>query len=180
MLEAQQALYEAGGDIGRAQVLLRKKGILKAAQKSSRAVRDGVVASYVHAGKVGVLVEVNCETDFVAKTEDFRQFSHEIALQIAGAAPRYISRQLVPPAVVDQERAIIAEEVARQNKPKELSEKIIAGKLERFFEEICLLEQPSIKDPKVKVSQLLTDVIARLGENIVIARFARYQLGEGE
>lgn len=178
MQDAQAALAEGGGDLQAAQDILRKKGVAKAAKKSSRATRQGIISSYVHGEKVGVLLEVNCETDFVAKTDDFRFLVHELALQIASMAPRYVGRSQVPADIVEKERSIFAEQVAAQGKPEAIVQKIIAGKLDKFFEEVCLLEQPSIKDPNLKISQLVTDAVAKLGENIVVSRFVRYQLGE--
>lgn len=178
MQDAQKILIEAGGDMQLAQELARKKGMSTAAKKSSRATKDGMIEAYVHGGRVGVLVEVNCETDFVAKTPDFKNFVHELALQVAAMAPRYVSREEVPSEVLEKEKGIYAAQMAGEKKPKEILDRIISGKLEKFFEEACLLEQPSIKDPKIKISQLLTQVITKVGENIVVARFTRYQLGE--
>lgn len=178
MQDAQKALLEAEGDLSKAQELLRRKGLAVAAKKSARATKSGLVHAYVHGGKVGVLLEVSCETDFVAKTDDFKNLTHDLALQIAAMAPRYIARQDVPADAVAAERSIFMDQAKAQNKPAEVTERIVEGKLDKFFGEICLLEQPTIKDPKVIVSRLLTDAIQKLGENIVIARFARFQLGE--
>ena len=179
MQDAQKALVEAKGDVKAACELLRKKGMAKASKRSGRTAKEGIIDCYVHGRKVGVMVEVNCETDFVAKTDDFRAFAHELALQIAASAPQYVSREDVPKAVLEKERQIIEAQLKDQQKPKEVMEKIIQGKLEKFYQEVCLLEQPSIKDDKMKVKQMLTDAISKFGENIVIARFTRYQLGEG-
>ena len=176
--DAQRILVEAGGDMQLAQELARKKGMNTAAKKSSRAAKDGMIEAYVHGGRVGVLVEVNCETDFVAKTPDFKNFVHELALQIAAMAPRYVSREEVPAEVLEKEKGIYRAQISDDKKPKEIQERIISGNLEKFFEEACLLEQPSIKDPKIKISQLLTEVVTKVGENVVVARFTRYQLGE--
>lgn len=180
MQDAQKALQEAGGDFALANELLRKKGLAIAQKKSTRTAKQGIIDCYIHGTKVGVIVEVNCETDFVAKTPEFKNFVHEIALQIAGSSPRYILRDEVPQEVIEKEKSIIREQIAEQKKPEAVAEKILAGKLDKFFEEVCLLEQPYIKEPKMKVSQLLTDLVAKLGENIVISRFTRYQLGEGQ
>lgn len=176
--DARSALEETGGDIDLAQDLLRKKGVAKAAKKSDRVAREGLVATYSHGSKVGVLVEVNCETDFVAKTDDFKNLVREIALQVAGASPQYVSRQQVPADVVAHEESIAREQFSGQNKPAEVVEKIIQGKLEKFYESVCLLDQPYIRDPDIRVGQLVTDAVAKLGENIVVARFTRFQLGE--
>lgn len=178
MQDAQKILVEAGGDMAKAQELLRKKGLATAAKKSSRTAAEGVVEAYVHGGKVGVLVEVNCETDFVAKTVDFKNFVHELALQIAAMSPLYIARTDVPAELAEKERQIYREQVAGQKKPAEIVERVINGKLDKFYEEVCLLEQPSIKEPKIKVAQMLTDVITKVGENVVVNRFVRYALGE--
>ncbi|HLC44418.1 MAG: elongation factor Ts [Candidatus Doudnabacteria bacterium RIFCSPHIGHO2_01_FULL_50_11] len=178
MQDAQNALQESGGDIAEAHKLLRKRGVARAAKKSSRAAKDGIIDCYVHGTKVGVMIEVNCETDFVAKTPDFKSLVHELALQIAGASPRYVSREQVPASIIESERAIYRAQSASEKKPANVQEKIVEGKLEKFYQETCLLEQPSIKDPKVKVGTIITDAVAKLGENIVVSRFVRYQLGE--
>lgn len=178
MQDAQKILIETGGDFSKAADLIRQKGLAVAAKKSSRATKSGLVHTYVHGGKVGVLLEVNCETDFVARTDDFSALVHELALQIAAMAPRFVSRHDVPAEIVEKEKSIFASSTANQNKPAEVVERIMSGKLDKFFEEVCLLEQPTIKEPKVKVSQLLAGAIQKLGENIVVARFSRFQLGE--
>ncbi|MBI4053905.1 MAG: elongation factor Ts [Candidatus Doudnabacteria bacterium] len=176
--DALQILQEANGDLERASDLVRKKGLAAAEKKSSRAARSGLVHAYVHGGKVGVLVEVNCETDFVAKTADFKDFVHDVALQAAAMQPRYISRGDVPDAVERAEREILREQISGSGKTGEIQDRVIEGKLEKFFEEVCLLEQYSVKDPKIKMGQLLANLVSKVGENIVIARFVRYQLGE--
>jgi elongation factor Ts len=181
MQDAQKILLEAGGDMAKATELARKKGLATAANKSSRKVKAGLIEAYVHGGgRVGVILEVNCETDFVAKTPAFKTFAHELALQVAATAPRYLSRADVPANVIEQEKSIYRAQLAEQKKSAEIMDRIIEGKLEKFYEETCLLEQPSIKDPKIKVSQLLTDIITKVGENVVISRFTRYQLGENQ
>jgi len=176
--EVQNALQESSGDMEKAMDVLRKKGVMKAHKKSSRKACEGLVESYVHGGKVGVLVEVNCETDFVAKTDEFKKFAHDLALQIAAQAPSYVARGDVKDLELKKERDIIKQQMALDKKPAKVLEKIMEGKLEKYYEAVCLLEQPTIKDPKVKVKQVLTDLINKLGENIVISRFTRYQLGE--
>jgi len=176
--DAQIALKETDGDIGKAIHLLRKKGAVKAVKKSSRTASQGLIESYVHGGKVGVLVEVNCETDFVAKTDDFKNFVHDLSLQIAASAPVYITKEQVDVSELENEKEIIAEQMKGEKKSAKMLETIITGKLEKYYEAVCLMEQPTIKDPKIKVKELLTDLVNKLGENIVIARFIRYQLGE--
>ena len=176
--DAQIALKETDGDIGKAIHLLRKKGAVKAVKKSSRTASQGLIESYVHGGKVGVLVEVNCETDFVAKTDDFKNFVHDLSLQIAASAPVYITKEQVDVSELENEKEIIAEQMKGEKKSAKMLETIITGKLEKYYEAVCLMEQPTIKDPKIKVKELLTDLVNKLGENIVIARFTRYQLGE--
>lgn len=178
MQDARNALDETSGDFAKAQELLRKKGAARAEKKSSRAAKQGVIDCYIHSGRVGVMLEVNCETDFVAKTDDFKNFVHEIALQIAASSPQYVARADVPEEVITSEKAIYLEQVKAEGKPQNVAEKIVGGKVDKFYTEVCLLDQPSIKDPKLTVGQLLTDIVSRLGENIVISRFTRYQLGE--
>lgn len=177
IMDCRTALKEAGGDIDKAIEILRKRGIALASKKSSRATREGTIASYIHLnGKIGVLVEVNCETDFVARNEEFRNFVKDLTMQIAASNPTYIKKEDVPGEVIDKETDIIKEQ--NKNKPEKALEKIIEGKLNSFYQEACILEQPFIKDPKIPVKDLLTSLIAKTGENIVIRRFIRYQLGE--
>jgi len=177
MMACKNALNETGGDLEKAETLLRKKGIIKAGQKSDRATKEGIVASYIHLqGKVGVLVEVNCETDFVAKNDIFREFVKDITLHIAAAHPLYVSRDEVPAASLEKERAFFAEQVV--GKPAEMAEKIIAGKLDKHFSTLCLLDQGFIKNPDQTIKDLVASKIAELGENIVIRRFTRYMMGE--
>ena len=176
--DAQSALKETGGDMSQAVDLLRKKGAVKAVKKSARTASQGLIESYVHGGKVGVLVEVNCETDFVAKTDDFKNFVHDLALQIAATAPVCVSKAEVKDSELEKEKEIIKQQIKNEGKPPKVIEKIIEGKIEKYYEEVCLLEQPAIKDPKVKVNQQLADLVNKLGENIVVSRFTRYQLGE--
>jgi len=180
MMDCKKALTEAGGDFGKAEEVLRKKGLAAAAKKSSRAATEGAVASYIHmGGKIGVLVEVNCETDFVARTEGFQALVKDIAMQIAAANPTYVRREEVPPAVVQKELEIAKAQMRDQKKPEAMLEKIATGKLEKYYEQVCLMDQPFVKDDKRKMSQVLTDAVAKIGENIQVRRFARYVLGEG-
>lgn len=179
LMDCKKALTESGGDMEKAVDILRQKGLATAAKKASRAASQGLIDSYIHMDKLGVLVEVNCETDFVAKTDDFRGLVKDIAMHIAAASPAYISREDVPLDVIEREKEIYRAQVA--NKPPQVVEKIIEGKLEKFFSDTCLLEQIFIKDPegKQKIKDLITEKIAKLGENIIVRRFARFQLGEG-
>ena len=183
MMDCKRALVECDGDMERAKDWLRAKGMARAADKAGRSANEGVVEAYVHGGgvsgqKLGVLVEVNCESDFVAKTDDFRQLAKEIALQVAGRSPLYVRREDVPPVVVERERAVFVAQVV--DKPANIQDKIVEGKLDAYFGEICLLEQPYVRDEKgkKKVSQLISEAVAKLGENITVARFARFQVGE--
>ena len=177
MMDCKRALAESGGDLEKAEAILRTKGIAGASKKSSRATKEGIVASYIHLqGKVGVLVEVNCETDFVAKNESFRVFVKDITLHIAAAHPLYVSREEVPSALIESERAIYKEQV--KGKPENVVDKIVDGKLDKFYGAVCLLEQGFIKDPDHTIKELVATKIAELGENIVIRRFTRYLVGE--
>jgi len=180
MLACKQALVEARGDMERAITILREKGLAAAAKKAGRVANDGLVEAYIHGGgRIGVLVEVNCETDFVARTEEFRTLARDLAMQIAAARPEYIRREDVPEEVVVKERAILLAQALREGKPEKVVDRMVEGRLEKFFKEQCLLEQPFIKDPNITVGQLITEKIARLGENITVRRFARFELGEG-
>jgi elongation factor Ts len=181
MMDCKAALEAAKGDLQGAIEHLRKKGLADAAKKAHREARDGVVASYIHSGsKIGVLVEVNCETDFVARTDDFQQIVKDVAMQVAAANPLYVSREQVPGSVIEKEREIYREQMADQKKPPQVIDKIIEGKLEKFYTEACLLEQPFIKDSsgKTKVRDLVDQATAKLGERVLIKRFARFQVGE--
>src|SRR4030042_2764952 len=174
VIDCQTALREAKGDIEAAIDYLRRKGLATAAKKAGRIATDSLVSSYIHAGgKIGVLVEINCETDFVARTEDFQIFVKNMAMHIAATSPQYISRDQVPSSVVEREKGIYRIQAQDAKKPEKVIEKIIEGKLERFFAEVCLLEQTYIKDPDVTVKEVLDSLIAKLGENIAIRRFAR-------
>lgn len=178
-MECKAALTETGGDIEDATTLLRKRGLAQAAKKAGRSTSEGLVGSYIHmGGKVGVLVEVNCESDFVARTEDFQTLAKELAMHIAAASPHYVRREDVPAEVVERERAIYRSQMEGANKPAHVIDKIVEGKLTSFYEQVVLLDQPSIRDPKTTVSQMITEAIAKLGENIGVARFARFKVGE--
>jgi elongation factor Ts len=180
MMDCKKVLAEAGGDLAKAEELLRKKGLAAAAKKSSRAATEGAVASYIHmGGKIGVLVEVNCETDFVARTEGFQALVKDVAMQIAATAPSWVRRDEVPQDVIAKELEIAKAQMRDQKKPEAILEKIAQGKLEKFYETNCLMEQPFVKDDKKKVQDVLTEAVAKIGENIQVRRFARFVLGEG-
>jgi len=180
MMDCKKALAETAGDVQRAVDYLRQKGLAAAAKKADRVAADGAVGAYVHpGGKIGVLVEINCETDFVARTAEFQAFLKDTAMQVAAANPRYVRREDVPAAELDKEREIYRQQALETGKPENVIAKIVEGKIERFYSEVCLLEQSFIKDPDKKVSAVVNDAIARLGENIQIRRFTRYHLGEG-
>ena len=179
ILDCQNALKETDSDIEKAIDLLRQRGLAAAQKKAGRETREGVVSSYIHAGsKIGVLVEVNCETDFVARNEEFQELVKDVALQIAAANPSYVKREQVPSEQVEREKAIYLAQAKELGKPAAAIDKIVQGKLEKFYQENCLLEQSFIKDPNVTITEILTQKIAKLGENIAIARFTRYQLGQ--
>ncbi len=179
MMECKSALIESKGDVTEAEKILRKRGVSAAAKKAGRATGEGAVASYIHTGgKIGVLLEINCETDFAARSADFQTLVHDIAMHVAAAAPRYVRREEIDESVLADEREIAREQAAKSGKPAQVIDKIVEGKLEKFFAETCLLEQPFVKDPDKTVGQLVTDAVARIGENIQVRRFARYVLGE--
>jgi elongation factor Ts len=179
MMECKAALTEANGDIDAATTILRKRGLAQATKKAGRSTNEGLIGSYIHmGGKIGVLVEVNCESDFVARTEDFQSMAREIAMHIAAASPLYVRREDVPPDVLEREREIYRAQMKDQNKPPQVIDKIVEGKLNSYFEQICLMDQPSIRDPKVTIGQMVQQAIAKLGENIAVPRFVRYKLGE--
>lgn len=180
MMDCKKALSEASGDFDKAIEYLRKKGIASADKKAGRATKEGSVTSYIHGeGKVGVLLEVNCETDFVARTEQFRQFVKDVSMHIAAAAPRWVNSAEVPAALVAKEKEIAIDQMKASGKPANVLEKIAEGKINKFYEETCLLNQKFVKDPDKSIEQLLKETIGGLGENISIRRFARYVLGEG-
>jgi len=178
MMDCKRALTEAGGDVDKALDILRQKGLAMAAKKASREASEGLIGSYIHMGKIGVLVEINCETDFVAKTDEYKELVKDVAMHIAAANPSCVRREDVPSDVIEKEKMIYASQV--ENKPPQVVEKIVAGKLEKFYTDTCLLEQIFVKDPegKKKIKDLVTEKVAKLGENIVIKRFVRFQLGE--
>ena len=183
MMDCKKALGEAGGDVEKAIAWLRKKGMASADKKSARATAEGAVGSYIHAGgKIGVLVEVNCETDFAARNDAFQSFVKDLAMHIAASAPQFVRREDVPEAAIAKEKEVLAAQVAEENKakpkPANVVEKIVEGKLGKFFSNVCLLEQPFVKDPDQTVEALLKGVVAKIGENIRIRRFSRFQLGE--
>ncbi len=179
IMDCKKALIECNGDIEKAIEYLRKKGIATAQKRGARETKEGQIHAYIHpGGKIGVLVEVNCETDFTARTEDFKNFVKDIAMQIAAQNPIAVKREDIPPEVVEKEKEIYASQAREEGKPEKVIERIVEGKLKRFFSEACLLEQPFIKNPDITVQDLLNELIAKTGENIVIRRFVRYQLGE--
>jgi len=179
MMECKAALQEANADLEEATTILRKRGLAQAAKKSGRATSEGLIGSYIHmGGKIGVLVELNCESDFVARTDDFQTLLKEIALQVAAASPQYVQREDVPAEILERERGIYRAQMEGSGKPPQVVEKIIEGKLGSFYEQVVLVDQPSIRDPKLTVGQMLQATIAKLGENIGVARFVRYRVGE--
>ncbi len=179
LMDCKRVLSDSNGDIEKAIDMLRQKGLATAAKKATRTASEGLIGSYIHMDKLGVMVEINCETDFVARTEDFRNLVKDIAMHIAAANPTYVSREDVLPEVIEREKEIYRAQIV--NKPPQVTEKILEGKLEKFYADTCLLDQIFIKDPegKQKIKDLITEKIAKLGENIVFRRFARFQLGEG-
>ncbi|MFH1836499.1 MAG: translation elongation factor Ts [Candidatus Omnitrophota bacterium] len=177
MMECKEALKESGGNIDKAIDILRKKGITKAAKKASRIAGQGTIEAYIHTGgRIGVILEVNCETDFVARNDTFTSLTKDLAMQVAAANPSYVSREDVPEDVIKKEKEIFATQI--KDKPANVVEKIVEGKLDKYFSEACLLEQPFIKDPDRKINELVTQVIATLGENVVVKRFVRFEVGE--
>jgi elongation factor Ts len=179
MMECKSALQETGGDIENAITVLRKKGYARAKDKMGREAKEGLVGSYIHLnGKLGVLVEVNCESDFVARNEEFQELVKNISLHIAALNPTYVSSEEVPQEVLDEEKEIIRGQFKDSNKPPEIVDKIVEGKIKKYFEEVCLMDQPYVKDDKVSVSKHVASFIAKFGENIQVRRFARFELGE--
>lgn len=180
ILDCQNALKETNSDIEKAIDLLRQKGLAAAQKKAGRETKEGVISSYIHAGsKIGVLLEINCETDFVARNEEFQSLVKDVALQVAAANPSYVKREDVSADLIEREKAVYLGQAKEMGKPEPAWEKIVLGKLEKFYQEQCLLEQSFIKDPNITIKEILTQKIAKLGENISIARFTRYQLGQG-
>lgn len=180
MMDCKRALTEAEGDLERASELLREKGLASAAKKAGRVASEGIVEAYIHGGgRIGVLVEVNSETDFVAKNQEFKDFVHDVAMHIAAAAPQYVRREDVPANVVEHEKEILKQQTLNEGKPANIVDKIVEGRIDKFFKEICLLEQPFVKNPDQTVENLLKETIAHIGENISIRRFSRFVVGEG-
>lgn len=177
MMDAKKALEEANGDIDKAVEIMRLKGIAKAGKKSDRAASNGVIQSYVHSEKIGVLVEINCETDFVARTDEFKTFARDVAMHIAAANPSYVSVDSIDPSELKKEKSTVEKEVAASGKPAEFATKMVEGKMAKWYEQVCLLNQPFIKDDSKTIDQLTKELIGKLGENIVIARFSRLELG---
>jgi elongation factor Ts len=180
MMDCKKALVDCSGDIEKAIDELRTKGLAKAAKKAGRVASEGVVISYIHGkGRIGVLVEVNCETDFVGNTDEFRQLAYDIAMQVAAANPDYVCREEVPPEVAQKERDILSAQALAEGKPEKVIAKMVEGRIEKFYKEHCLLEQAFIKDPDKTVQQLIHESVAKIGENINVRRFTRYEVGEG-
>ncbi|MGI6548881.1 MAG: translation elongation factor Ts [Syntrophomonadales bacterium] len=180
MMDCKNALVETGGDMEKAIEVLRTKGLAQAAKKASRVASEGLVSSYIHmGGRIGVLLEVNCETDFVAKTEEFKSLCHDIAMQIAAAKPEYVRREDVPQDTIESEKRILRQQALNEGKPEKIVDKMVEGRIEKYYKESCLLEQPFIKDTDITVQALLHDKVLKLGENITVRRFARYEVGEG-
>jgi len=180
MMDCKKALAESGGNFEKAVDYLRQKGLATAARRAGKVASEGQIGSYVHAGgKIGVMVEVNCETDFVAKTDDFQAFAKDVAMHIAASSPLYVQRENVPPEALEREREIYRAQARESGKPEKIMEKIVEGKLEKYYSEVCLLEQPFVKDPDRTVQDLLNGLIGKLGEKVEIRRFIRYQVGEG-
>jgi elongation factor Ts len=180
VMDCKKALAECAGDLEKAVDYLRRKGLAAAAKKMGRVAAEGLVGAYIHAGgKIGVMVELNCETDFVARTPEFQALLKDLAMQVAAASPRYIRREEVSPEELEREREIYRRQALDSGKPEKIADKIVEGKMDRFYSEVCLLEQAFIKDPDRKVADLVQDAVARLGENVQVRRFMRYQVGEG-
>jgi elongation factor Ts len=181
MMECKKALEEAKGDVNEAEVVLRKRGIASASKKAERSTKQGVVGSYIHPGaQLGVMIEVNCESDFVARTEDFQALVHDLAMQVAAADPQFLRKEDVTQAAIDKEREIQKARVIAEGKPEKMADKIVEGRLNKYFEEVCLYEQPFIKENTTTVADLIKSKIAKLGENITISRFVRFKVGGGE
>lgn len=180
MMDCKKALSATDGDLEKAIDFLREKGLAAAAKKAGRVAAEGLVEAYIHGGgRIGVLVEVNCETDFVAKTDAFKELVKDIAMHIAATNPSYLKREEVPTAELEHEQAVLAEQARNEGKPEKIIEKMVTGRIEKYYKEVCLMEQPFVKDPDKTISDLITESIAKIGENISIRRFTRYQLGEG-
>ncbi|MGE4282181.1 MAG: translation elongation factor Ts [Clostridia bacterium] len=180
MMDCKKVLTQADGDIEKAIELLRERGLAAAAKKAGRIAAEGIVEAYIHGnGRIGVLVEVNSETDFVAKNEEFREFVKDVAMQIAAANPQYVSKEEVPAEIIEKEKEILRAQALNEGKPEKIVDKMVEGRIEKFYKEVCLLEQPFIKDPDKTIKDMLTEKIAKIGENMNIRRFARFEKGEG-
>ncbi len=181
MSDCKKALLECDADMEKAVEYLRKKGIAQAAKKATRIASEGIIANYMHGTRIGVMIEVNCETDFVSRNPDFQQFAREVSMQVAAMSPQYVSQDEIPASVIEQEKAIRLELAKQQKKPEPVLQKIVEGQMAKWFKEVCLLEQTWVKDPEGKkdIKGLLTDLIGKIGENIKVRRFARYEVGEG-
>jgi elongation factor Ts len=179
MMECKSALKESGGDVAEAEVILRKRGVASASKKASRVTRQGVIGSYIHPGaQLGVLVEVNCESDFVARTDDFQELVHDVAMQVAALDPRFIRREDVTPEILEKEREIQHDRAIAEGKPPQMADKIAEGRMNKFFEEVCLFEQPFIKDGTTTIGQIVAAKISKTGENITVSRFVRFKVGD--
>ena len=180
MMDCKKALVESDGDFDKAIIWLREKGMAAAAKKQSRIAAEGIVTSYIHmGGKIGVLAEINCETDFVAKTDEFQQIGHDIALQIAAASPKYVRVEEVPAEVLEKEKEIFMNQSLNEGKPAQIAEKMVQGRIKKFYQEVCLLEQAFVKDPSKTIAEYITEKTSQIGEKISIRRFVRYEMGEG-
>jgi elongation factor Ts len=177
MMECKKALVETKGDFEKAVTYLREHGAAQVAKRAGRTAGQGMIGTYIHGGKLGVMVELNCETDFVAKTEDFQHLAKELAMQVAGASPRWVTREEVPAEELEKEKAIYLNEIKQSGKPEAVWNKILDGKIENYYKQVCLMDQPSIREPKKAVKQMVTEVAAKLGENLVVKRFAKLQVG---
>jgi len=179
MMECKKALVESKGDLGEAEVVLRKQGIASAAKKSTRTTKQGMIGAYIHQGsQIGVLIEVNCESDFVARTGDFQELVHDLAMQVAAADPQFVRREEVPPAALEKEREIARARALAEGKPEKILDKIVEGRLAKYYEEVCLLEQPFIRENTTSIADVIKTKIAKLGENISVTRFVRFKVGD--
>jgi elongation factor Ts len=179
MMECKKALVEAKGDIGEGEVILRKRGIAGAAKKAGRVTKQGLIGTYIHAGgQLGVMVEVNCESDFVARTDDFKELVHDVAMHIAAADPRFLRREEVPADLIEKEKEIARDRARNEGKPEKILDRIVEGRISKFYEEVCLLDQPFVKEATVTIEQLVKQKVAKLGENIGIARYVRFKVGD--
>lgn len=179
MMDCKRALVDTQGDIEKAVEILREKGLAAVARRAGRIAAEGLVEAYIHGGRIGVLVEVNSETDFVAKNQEFKEFVKDVAMQIAASQPSYISRDDVPQGEIEKEKEILRNQALNEGKPEKIVDKMVEGRIEKYYKEVCLLEQPFIKNPDITIGELLTEKISKIGENLNIRRFVRYEVGEG-